>query len=48
MIIDMRIVILLRVHHMETTLLTLKEPGFLDPSHSWGADSAPPKISETD
>ena len=31
--------------------LTLKEPGFLDPSHSGGgggADSAPPKISETD
>ena len=31
--------------------LTLKEPGFLDPSHSpvgGGADSALPKISETD
>ena len=27
--------------------LTLKEPGFLDPSHSRGVDSAP-KISETD
>ena len=30
--------------------LTLKGPGFLDPSHSrgGGADSAPTKISETD
>ena len=29
-------------------VLTLKEPGFLDPSHSRGTDSAPPPISETD
>ena len=30
-------------------MLTLKEPGYFDPSHSWrGADSAPLKISETD
>ena len=28
--------------------LTLKEPGFLDPCHSRGVDSAPPKILETD
>ena len=28
--------------------LTLKEPGFLDPSHSWGGGFRPPKISETD
>ena len=29
--------------------LTLKEPGYFDPSHSQrGADSAPLKISETD
>ena len=29
--------------------LTLKEPGYFDPSHSRrGADSAPLKISETD
>ena len=27
-------------------VLNLKEPGFLDPSHRRGADSAPPKISE--
>ena len=31
------------------SLLTLKEPGYFDPSHSRrGADSAPLKISETD
>ena len=31
------------------TPLTLKEPGYFDPSHSRrGADSAPLKISETD
>ena len=30
-------------------VLTLKEPGYFDPSHSRrGADSAPLKISETD
>ena len=28
--------------------LTLKEPGFLDPSHSRGGGFRPPKISETD
>ena len=28
--------------------LTLKEPGFLDPSHSRGGGFCPPKISETD
>ena len=28
--------------------LTLKEPGFLDPSHSRGGRFHPPKISETD
>ena len=35
---------------IQLNYLTLKEPGFLDPSHSrgGGADSAPPKISETD
>ena len=29
-------------------ILTLKEPGFLDPSHSRGGGFRPPKISETD
>ena len=29
-------------------MLTLKEPGFLDPSHSRGGRIPPPKISETD
>ena len=28
--------------------LTLKEPGFLDPSHSRGSGFHPPKISATD
>ena len=39
-----------RLDGLVLELLTLKEPGYFDPSHSrGGADSAPPlKISETD
>ena len=36
-------------NEIDQNTLTLKEPGYFDPSHSRrGADSAPPKISETD
>ena len=47
---DMTMVLIINHWMRNQEILTLKEPGFLDPSHSrgGGADSAPPKISETD
>ena len=39
----------MQIYSQQVKHLTLKEPGYFDPSHSRrGADSAPLKISETD